>query len=276
MADKPQADRAYSSDVTLAIGMLSVNGDLRTIPVPNKDKESQLHSVCPDCETPTQFMKAALTCEDDASHGPFVKAQIKYGKQVGDKIVVVDPTAAAEARKSVLPEKSLALQVHKREDVANSTFPMGNAYVFTPKGDTRFYAILVELLRKRKDVVLLAKANLNSADHLIMLDLEMDDQLVVRDMIWPEDMKTFEKVAAPEMTQKDKAKLLAQAETLLDVSIEDFDKEEYRKDSKARIAEVIAAADGAPSAKKPKVVAKEKAEDLSAALEAAITARKAS
>ncbi len=273
--EKPSSDRAFSSDVTLSIGMLSVNGDLQTIPKPNANK-SDLKSVCPKCDTPEHFMNSKLVCADDPSHGTFSQSEIKKGKQVGDKIVVVDATAVKDARKSVLPEKQLSLQVHARTEVEQNTFPMGNAYVFTPKGNSPFAAVLMDILSARPDIALIAKTNLKQVDHLMMLDIEMD-QLVVRDLLWPEDMKSFSAPVAPPISEKDREKLAKQAEMLLDVSIEPFVKDEYKKDSKARVQEVIADAEKgiAPDSKKAaKKVEKATSDDLSAMLEAARKAKK--
>lgn len=277
MAEKPTADRAASSDVTISLGFASVLGDLHTIPVANAGKTESLSSVCPACDEPHEFMGAALVCKEDKAHGPFVKSQIKMGKMIGDKIVIVDPNTVKTARESVLPEKSLALQVHKREDVEANTFPMGNAYVFTPKGSSPFYAILVELLRKRRDVCFIAKTNLRKQDHLVMLDLEMNGQLVIRELIWPEDMKEFKAVKPVEITDVQRKKLTAQAETLLDVSIEPFDRDEYKKDSRERVAAAIdEAASGkvADPAKVAKKVVKDDVDDLEAMIAAAIAAKK--
>ncbi len=280
MAEKPRTDKAAAADVTLALGFASVGGDLYTIPVANAKEAESLHSVCPDCETPQQFMGAALVCKDNAEHGPFVKGQIKMGKEVGDKIVVVDTNAVKEARASVLPKNTLNLQVHKREEVEANTFPMGNAYVFTPKGSgLAFYSVIVELLKKRRDVCLIAPVNLRKTDHLVMLDLEMNGQLVVRELIWPEDMKQFAPVAEPQITQKERAKLVAQAETLLDVSTEPFVKDDYKKESKVKVAQVIqdAASGTSPSPKAAaKKASKETADTLAEQIEAAIAARRAS
>jgi non-homologous end joining protein Ku len=276
MAEKPSSDRAFSSDVTLSIGMLSVNGDLQTIPKPNSGK-SDLKSVCPKCETPEHFMNSKLVCADNPAHGTFAQSEIKKGRQVGDKIVVVDATAVKDARKSELPEKTLNLQVHARADVEKNTFPMGNAYVFSPKGSSPFAAVLMDIIRARPDIALIAKTNLKQVDHLMMLDVEMG-QLVVRDLIWPEDMKTFSAPAFPAIPDKDREKLAKQAETLLEVSIEPFDRDEYKKDSKARVEAVVADATNGviPDTKKAaKKQAKDTSADLSAMIDAAIKAAKA-
>jgi len=179
----------------------------------------------------------------------------------------------------VLPEKTFNLQVHKREDVEANTFPMGNAYVFLPKGNSPFYAVLVELLKNRRDVCFIAKANMRKADHLIQLDLEMNGQLVIRELIWPEDMKQFDPVVTLNVSAKEQQKLIDQANMLVDVSVEEFDVDEYKKDSKARISNVIdEAVAGKPTNARAaaKKSTKDSVDSLADQIEAAIKARKAS
>ena len=186
----------------------------------------------------------------------------------------VDRDAVKEARASVLPDKELELQVHNRAEVEAATFPKGNAYVFVPKGKSVLPPILLELLKKRRDLCLIAKTNLRKADHLVMVDVELNDQLVIREMMWPEDMKHFPQVE----TEKIDKKNLTMAETLLEASVEPFDPKEYAKDSRARVAEIVdAAAGGATSPTKKAAKKKDTTQqDLSALLEAAIAAKKAS
>jgi non-homologous end joining protein Ku len=196
------------------------------------------------------------------------------GRKVGDGIVKVSRDAVVAARKSVLPQKELSLQVHSREEVEKHTFPKGNAYVFMPTGSSPLAGILLDILKKRPDICLIAKTNLRNADHLVMLDVELNDQLVVREMMWPEDMKHFPAVSHDKTTPK----LLAQAEMLLEASIEPFDDNEYKKDSRERITTLVedAASGKAPSKTAAKAKKKDAEQDLSALLEAAIAAKKAS
>lgn len=266
--DKPKADRAYISGVTLSIGMLSTNGNLHVITKPNVNKSEAVHRLCPECTAPTQFASQRYVCNDDPSHGPFAYSDTAVGKEIDGTIVILDADKVAEARQSVLPAKELALQVHRRADVERHTFAKGNAYVFMPTGSSPLYGILLEILKKRRDLALVAKTNMRKTDHIIMVDVEMNDQLVVREMMWPEDMKEFPTIEREPASEK----LLGQAEMLMDASVEDFIPDEYRKDSRERIAALVEEASGATpttaaKAAKPKAT---KEDDLSALIEAAI------
>ena len=266
--------KVHIADVSLTIGMLSALGGIYTIPKANAGAEEAVKLVCPDCEEPHEFPSQKYVCNDDETHGPFAQGEMAVGRKVDDKIVKVDRDAVKEARASVLPDKELELQVHNRAEVEAATFPKGNAYVFVPKGKSVLPPILLELLKKRRDLCLIAKTNLRKADHLVMVDVELNDQLVIREMMWPEDMKHFPQVE----TEKIDKKNLTMAETLLEASVEPFDPKEYAKDSRARVAEIVdAAAGGATSPTKKAAKKKDTTQqDLSALLEAAIAAKKAS
>lgn len=271
MTDKSLGKVAVS-DITLSIGMLSTLGSLYTIPKPNAGAEERTKIVCPDCDTPTQFPSQKYICNDDPTH-VHTSGEMAKGKQIDGKIVKLDADALTEARASVLPEKELSLQVHNREDVERYTFPQGNAYVFIPHGSGPLGAILLDVLKKRRDLCLIAKTNIRKQDHLMMVDVELNDQIVVREMLWPEDMKQFPAVPHDKATPK----LMAQAEMLLEASVEEFDVHEYKKDSRERIAALVEEA-AAGTAPKTKTAAKKQKkasdDDLSAALEAALAAAK--
>lgn len=269
MSDKPVGlGKVHVSDVSLSIGMLSTLGGIYTIPKPNAGAEEAVKLVCPDCNEPHEFPSQKYTCNENPSHGPYAQGDMAAGRKIGDKIVKVDRDAVQAARASVLPSKELELQVHSREEVEQHTFPKGNAYVFVPSGKGPLAAILVDLLKQRRDLCLIAKTNLRNADHLIMVDVELNDQIVLREMMWPEDMKSFPAV----VHDRPKASLVAQAEMLLEASMEPFVATEYAKDSRARVAAVVEEAASGQVVTKTAVKRKKKDEeqDLSAILEAAI------
>lgn len=292
----PVKDRAYSKDVTLNIGMLSCIGDLFTLQIPNAGEEEKLKLVCPECAGeikvvpqkgkgkppvvtggPTVFPSQKYKCADNENHALFTIAEAGRGKMIDGKIVVMDAEAIAEAAKSELPEKEFDLQVHLAADVEQYTFDAGVAYVFKPSGKSKFYGVLVDVLKKRPDICFLAKTNLRKTDHLIRVDVGLNDNLIIRDMIWPEYMKSFSKE-----DWDYPASLLTQAEMLIDASVEPFKPEEYRKDSRARIGQVIAdAAAGPQTAKSAQKAVKapvgvDEDDALGKALAAALAAKKAS
>lgn len=270
-AMKPTADRAYAGNVTLSIGMLSTLGNLYTVTRTNAGQEESFKTVCPECKGPTETLAQKYVCKEDDTHGPFDLADVRYGRFEGDKLIVVDTDKMKEARASIMPEKALELQVHLREEVEGKTFARGNGvYVFKPTGKSPFYGILVELLKKRPDVILLAKTNLRNHDHFVQVDLE-SGLLVVRDMMFPEDVKDI----APVPVEAISSKLFAQAEMLLDASIEKFEVDEYNKDSRARIAVMVEeATSSAPKGASKKTVKKLADTDMEELLSQALAATK--
>jgi len=249
--------------------MISCLGKLYTLKRTNSDEDEKLRSVCPECPQPDSFLNQKLHCQQ--GHGPFVQGDVRWGKQTGDgTIVTVDKATLDEARQSVLPEKELELQVHNREEVEKHTFPSGNSYLFRPEGrGAILYGILVDLLEQRRDLCLVAKTNLRNRDHIVMVDSALNGQLIVRFMIWPEDMKTFE-----ESDRVYDQKQFNQALQLLEVSLEPFDPGEYRKDSRARIAQVVDDATGKTPVKRKTAKKPTDGDALTLALEAALDSKK--
>lgn len=270
-ATKPAKMNAYASNVTLSIGMLSTLGTLYTVAVTNAGKEEEFHLVCPDCTTPGEFLRQRYACTENPKHGPFVPDETKSGRLEDGKMVVLDRETVQEARSSIMPDKELDLQVHLRSEVEGHTWAKGNLYVFQPSGKSPLYGILKDVLRKRPEIVLLAKTSLRHHDKVVLVEFE-GDQLVVREMLFPEDSREF---AAVE-TDRSSPKLIAQAEMLIDASLEKFDPDEYKKDSRARIKAVVEEAAGQAPKKGAKKAAVKKLEetDLSELIAQSIAMRK--
>lgn len=253
--------------------MLSCIGNLYTMIVTNADKDETVKSVCPTCTSPTEFLGQRLICKQDKDHGPFERADVLWGQLDGDKkIVKVDKAKIDAARASQRPEKEMELRVHRRDDVRAATFPSGNSYVFRPEGSSKLYGILVDVLKERPDLCLVSCTNIRNKDHVVMVDLALNDQLVVRDMIWPEDM-----TEQPTIEYDYPANMKAQATMLLDASVEDFVLADYKKEARERVVATIEEARGVPAtSKKPSAKKAVKSDDdsLAQALEAAIASAK--
>jgi len=217
--------------------MVSVGGDLLTLTVPNAGREERFKLACPTCRTPTS-LKQGYTCEK--GHGPFSISECDRMHE-NDEGAMVKVTAdeASEASASILPDRELALQVHLRDEIIARTYPSGNAYLFRPKGTAPLYGILLDILAERPDIALVAKTNLRHNDKFVQVDRGLNGQLIVRELIWPQDMKQFE---APEYAYDPKYR--KQALDLIEASVEPFDPEQYRRDAADRIAAIVAEATG--------------------------------
>lgn len=264
MSDKPAVERAYASGVQISLGLVNMLGELVTLKVPNAGKGEQFSYVCPKCDEPHKLSQKYL-CNDDPSHGPYSISECDRGKEVDGKMVRFTTEQVSATKASVLPEKTFALQIHHRADIENATYPSGNAYLFRPTGNLPFYMLLREMIRRRPELMFVAKANLRKSDSFVQVDLGLDGQLMIRELVWPEDMKTFEAPAEEAVDEK----FVAQFDQLVEALISDeFNAEEYKKDSRLRIAELVESGGTEPSG----TVAKPPAQDLTQLLEAALAA----
>lgn len=261
---KTTKSKAYVGGVVISIGMLQTHGDLHTLKVSNS--EEKFTSICPEDRTP---LRMRYVCENDAAHGPYDIADVLRSTADG---TVIDKDKLDAARESVLPAKQLNLQVHRRADMEAHTSRSGNVYVFAPNANTsKLLSALIDLIKSRPDLALVAKTNLRKRDHLVMLDV-VNDQLVITELVWPHDMKAFAPVA-----RSYEAKDFAMVEQIMDAVVEDFDPEQYRKESRERITEMVAQESGAAPAfvgSKGKGKAKAEPDNFTAALEAQLAALK--
>ena len=104
---------------------------------------------------------------------------------------------------------------------------------------------------------------------MIQVSRGLNNQLLFHELVWPEDMKEFD---APEYEYK--PSLLTQAETILESLVSDFDVDDYKKASRARIAGLLAEKLHMPVKKPSKKAAPVQDEDdkLEKMLEAALAA----
>lgn len=257
------ADRAYSSGVTIRLGLVTMSGDLLTLTQPNSSKKDGSRMVCPQCRT-ARPVTQRYVCEHNDKHGPFRPDEVDRAltDPTSGELQKVDTLALDEAKKSVLPDKDIDIQVHRREDVTECTYPSGHAYLFRPNHADGMYSILLDYIPQHPELIFVAKTAIKRSDKFVQLDVGLNGHMLVRELIWPEDMKVFDAFRG---TYKDKEMQLA--ENLIDESTDDFDPEEYRKDSRARIAELAEAP--APKAGKKKATKKDEDATVST-LEAAL------
>lgn len=232
---KQPSHRAYVSDVTIALGPMEVVGDLIPPKESGSAKAEAFVSVCPVCNEPHKA-KQSYICTEDETHGPFTIGELDKAKDDGGELIRVTAQEVKGAKESELPEKQLELAVHRLHDVETSVLESGTSYVFRPKGSSKFYGILLDLLAKRDDFVLMGRVSLRGIDKLVRIERGLNNQLILCELVWPEDLKAFE---APEYEYK--PSLLETAEKLLEGSVTDFEPDDYKREARERIAELIAA-----------------------------------
>lgn len=264
---KSPSHRAYVSDVTISVGPMEVVGDIIPPKVANADKAEAFKSICPECAE-AYPVKQQYVCTEDATHGPFAIGDCAKAQEHDGVFVRVSADEVADARASVLPPKQLILNVHSSADLHDSVLESGNSYVFRPKSTGQFYGVLLDFLAKNTDLVFVGEVNLRGKDKLVKIERGLNNQLLLVELVWPEDLKEFE---APTYEYKDS--LLTMTEKLLTSIVTPFDPEEYHKDSRDRIAALVEATKNGEEAPVTKSKPKASSDDnLEAMLEAALAA----
>lgn len=267
MATAATKHRKYVSGATLSLGgIMEVVGDLVTPKVTGADKEEKLASLCPTCgPTSPTAVSQYYGCEHN--HGPFSIGEVLKGKQNEDESwVVVTKEQADSARKSDLPDKQMNIEVHRRSDMASKFQVAGNTYIFLPTGPSKLYGILLDWLDSHgSEYVLCGLINLRGVDNFMTVQRGVNGNLMLSQVVWPEDMKEFD---AP-VYDVDK-KLSKLAGEFIEKAISDFEPDAYRKEKRDRIKVLIdTVAAGQPVVVKPK--AQDSGDDLMAALEDALS-----
>lgn len=265
--------RKYVSGATLSLGgIMEVIGDLVTPRVSGADKEEKFVSLCPECgpDAPAK-VNQFYSCEH--KHGPYSIGEVLKGKQNEDESwVVMTKAQADEARKSDLPEKQLNIQVHRRSDVSGEFQESGNTYIFLPSGPSKLYGILLDWLDNHGDeYVLCGLINLRGVDNFMTVTRGVNGNLVLQQVVWPEDMKEF---GSPDYEVDEKLSTLAGE--FIEKAITDYEPEAYRKESRDRIKTLVSTVAAGQPVPAPKAKAKDDSEDLMAALESALAQQKAS
>lgn len=267
--------KRYLKDVTLSFGLLSMTGSLFTPKRANAAKEESFKMACPlHPETP-HGVKQRYVCEEAPDDEAFLPSDCLKARDTSDGLVIVPAEAVAAAKESDLPERTLELRAHPYEPA--STFASGSAYIFQPDVAHQFYATLMEMVDEQGMIVtesgpkmLVGLVAYRKGTESFVRVERWGRQLVLRELIRPEDISQFEPIEVSVET-----KLLDMARQLVDVQAEPFNPEVYKASVRERIAQIVEAAqDGeldvttlAPA--KPKVV------DMTALLEQSLQAAKA-
>lgn len=266
MAKQP-SHRSYVSDFQIVIGgLLNTIGDLVGTKVTNAGREERMQLVCPVCQD-AHPVKQFYKCTDDPSHTDFVSGDCMKARDEDGVLIKLTSEQITEAKKSELPEKKLEIRVHRLDDVRDSVVPESNAYLFRPRDpDDAVYQVILQYLDLHPEYVLMGLTQYRNNEKCVMLRKGLNGHLYVQELVWPEDIREFEAPKAVEHDDKfDKAIKLLQA--TLDASVEDFDSNEYRKESRKRIATLVSLVSAGQPEPKPSVKTSNSIDDLLAVLE---------
>lgn len=256
--------KSFASTFTLSLGLMNVVGTLYPPKKSNSGKEEKFKLACPECETATG-VKQSYNCEH--GHGPFANGDCGHMKELDDGTLVRVSTSELEAaRTSDLNPNSLNLTVHKRDEMAGQLVRTGNSYVFRVEPPMGLpYRVLLDGIKSQPNFVFVGEVNIRKQDKFMEVSVGMNDQLIVSELAWPEDLATFK----PDEYDVPPA-LLAQFVAITEASETEFHAENYRKESRARLAAL--GESGETPVAKPK---KDITQDLMSVLEASLTAAKA-
>lgn len=264
----------YIKGLSLQFGLLSMTGSVFSPKVANAATGEKFSMVCPLHPADPHGVKQRYVCINDQDGNSFVPGDCLKGKETDDGMVIVSADAVKAVRTSDLPEKTLDLRAHPY--TVASTFANGSAYIFQPDVPQAFYATLMELVDEQGVVttesgpkMLVGLVSFRKGIETFVRVERWDDQIVLRELIRPEDVDQFPAVDASVDT-----KLLDMARQLIDAQAEPFDPDTYKASVRERIAELLEQAKTGEvdiEALKPEA----KVMDMAALLEQSLAAAKA-
>lgn len=185
-----------------------------------------------------QYVECPTCTHSASSHYGFPDRAVERG----DELVVLskeDLEAAAGA-----PIKDMHLEFHPREKVYAATLPSGSVNNLRPdQGGEKQYALLLETLRKRTDVVAVAVWAHVSKNQLWVVEV-VEDRLVASSRCWPEDVRVAPEIAAPSEEIPDVER--AMFEQIVDLKVGDFDLGQYVDTARHGIRELVGNTKGIP------------------------------
>lgn len=264
--------KPYVKGLRVTLGLLSTVGDVLNVKKPNAGAEAKSKYACPLHPDTPHGVEQRYICSENPDEEPFTPGECLKGKETPDGFVILNQEELAKARLSALPAKTLELRAHPY--ASDETFASGGAYIFQPESADDFYSTLL-LLVDEKGVVetesgpqmIVGLVALRSNSEAFVRVERWGDQLVLRELIRPEDLDTFEPLEVSV-----ESKMLDMAKMLLDAQSEEFDPETYKSAIRERIAQLSVLELGAEA---PVVSSRQEKQDTFALLEASIAAAKA-
>ena len=251
-----------TSKVRVEVGFVSIPARMEKA---TDEEESGFRTVCTGVEhkhDPAR-VKMHVDCPACGLSRSSVFAYPDRAIEVGDELRVVTKEQIAEA--SGAPIKTMSLRFHDREKFFAATVAADSVQNLSPdKGGERGFTALVEVLRRRPDLVAVTIYAPRSKNALWVLDVH-ENRLVASKRCWPEDVRPVAAVTPAPVTDVE-TDLLGQ---FVDASVEDFDLGEYVNARQVGVKALVA---GATAATAATVAAAPAPSDLMAALQANIAA----
>lgn len=264
--------KPYVKGLTITSGLLSMSGNVFTPKRPNAAATESFNLACPAHTDKPHKVSQRYVCPEDDTIDPFLPAECLKGKEVNGELKLFSKEDIEAAKKSDLPARTLELSFHPYDPTR--TFASGSAYIFQPETPQQFFATLLESLDSNGVVttdsgpkMACGLVSLRAGTEAFVRLERWGNQLVLREMVRPEDVAEFDEVDASV-----DVKNINLFKQLVDATAEEFDPEAYKSRLRDRIAALVdAGGDGTVPAP---VERKTTAPDLEALLRASIEAAK--
>lgn len=271
--------RPQKTNLQINMGLLSMVVDVFSPRITNATKATKLHMCCPQwaehAEEP-HGVKQRYVCEQtlDAEQGlwePGELAGLKY-QTVDKKNVIVTGDEVASIKEENKFE-SLEIRPHPHDDA--HVLAAGNVYVVQPQVASQFYSTLLALVGPDGAIatesgpkMLVGEVTIKSGSNLFVRLENWNGQLVMRELVRPEEVDSWEPVdSTADTKQVDLARQLIEAQS------EAFDPDEYKSRATAALKALLTERSETGEMPAETVVKPQKAaEDITALLEASLAA----
>lgn len=239
------SQRAAVSNLAVRLGNSVIMVDAVPSAVPNKDKDSEFHSACTVCTTPTR-LRQTLYCPVDGGHVQDAVNKRKV-KELPDKsLVFVTPEEIAAVRGTDDNDetdgpKVLDLVPVRQAELMEHTLPGDVVYRLRPNKKTSAsgtYDVLRLLVTQalRSGKVLIGEFPVRSTNKLYWLSIR-HNQVIAQALMRPDDIASFDTIPAVDLGEK--APELAKQ--LIDTLTVEFNPATYRNRVRERAAALAAA-----------------------------------
>lgn len=229
---------ASAADVSVNFGMVHLAVDFVPVSIPNKNKATTFHRLCPACPDPTRTVQL-LDCPE--GHGPFTSEELtRRGQTIEGELVEVTAEQVELIRRGESAgededgPKDLTLEVYPAEQVLTATLPGDVAYRLRPRGKKahmKGYMMLRKLVETADEVGKVLAGEIAVRDKTRLMRLTVwNGQVVAQSLMWPDDIAPVDEVVGEEPSAKTDA-LLA---TVLDNFTVDFDPQVVRNRARDR------------------------------------------
>lgn len=272
--------RAFVDGLSISYGLMSMKGRVLTAVKSGSAIKSGFKLACPldGHQAEPHAVSQRYVCAEQPDNGEsFTSGDCLKRREAADGTsVIVSSEAVQKVKLSPLPERTLELRAHPYDP--SLVFAAGSAYVFEPEAASQFYLVLRERLDDQGIIQTDAGPRMligmvaykKGSESFVRLE-RWGDQIVIRDLVRPEDVDDFEKVDGSLDTKL--ADLFGQ---LVEAQTEDFEAETYRSSVVDRVNALVEQAKNGEveiDALAPKPV--ENVQDLTAMLEASLAAARA-